>query len=173
MLAWGKKFTVEEKAKLVEIASQLEMPPADGPDNIAACIAWESGETFSPAVKNKAGSGATGVIQFMPDEAIALGTTVQQLERMTLLQQLFYVYKHFLPYKGRLQTLSDTYMAILWPRAIGKPDDYVLWDQVTRPTTYRQNSGLDINSDKAITKGEAAAKVYQKLLRGRLPQFLG
>jgi soluble lytic murein transglycosylase-like protein len=34
-----------------------------------ACMAWESGRSFRPDVKNMAGSGATGLIQFMPTTA--------------------------------------------------------------------------------------------------------
>jgi hypothetical protein len=60
-------------------------------------------------------------------------------------------------------------MAILWPRAIGQPDDYVLFDRETRPTTYRQNAKLDFNEDGKVTKWEAAARVRAELERGFLP----
>lgn len=40
-----------------------------------AAMAFESGETFSPSIKNAAGSGAVGLIQFMPSTAKALGTS--------------------------------------------------------------------------------------------------
>src|SRR5690606_27830293 len=96
-----------------------------------------------------------------------LGTSVEALASMSAEDQLNYVYKYFRPYKGRLKTLSDVYMAVLWPAAIGKPDDFVLWDKQSRPTTYRQNAGLDVNKDGRITKGEAAAKVQAKLEKGR------
>lgn len=35
-----------------------------------ACMAFETGETFSPNEPNKADSGAVGLIQFMPKVAI-------------------------------------------------------------------------------------------------------
>lgn len=131
-----------------------------------SCMAWESARTFRSDVLNQAGSGAVGLIQFMPYTALDLGTTVAALADLTAEQQLRYVQRYFAPYKGKLQTLSDTYMAILWPQAIGKPDTAVLWDKGTRPTTYRQNSGLDTNTDDMITKGEAADHVAQILVRG-------
>ncbi|MOA67020.1 hypothetical protein D3C78_1940010 [compost metagenome] len=58
-------------------------------------------------------------------------------------------------------------MAILWPAAIGKPDTYVLWTKEGRPTTFRQNAGLDVNKDGAITRGECLKKVTEKLVRGQ------
>lgn len=90
---------------------------------------------------------------------------------MTAESQLLYVEKYFLPYKGRLNTLSDVYMAILWPAAIGKPESALLWDAGTRPTTYRQNAGLDADRDYRITKAEAAAKVAKKLKKGLAPEI--
>jgi hypothetical protein len=136
-----------------------------------ACIAWESGETFSPSIKNGAGSGAVGLIQFMPATARGMGTTVDFLVTLSALEQLDYVEQYFRPYKGKLNSLSDCYMAILWPRGVGQPEDYVLWDKYTRPVTYRQNAGLDISKDGKITKAEAAAKVRAKLDKGLLPSY--
>jgi hypothetical protein len=57
-------------------------------------------------------------------------------------------------------------MAILWPAGIGKSDDWVLWSNTDRPTTYRQNSGLDVNKDSVITRGEAIKKIMEKAARG-------
>ena len=142
------------------------------PDHMMACMAFESGETFSPSIYNAAGSGAVGLIQFMPATARGLGTATGNLAALSAVEQLDWVEKYFQPYKGRLKTLSDVYMAILWPAAIGKPESSPLWAQSERPTTYRQNSGLDANKDGVITKAEAASKVQAKLERGCKPEFL-
>ncbi|PWE13080.1 transglycosylase SLT domain-containing protein [Alcaligenes faecalis] len=166
-LAWGRKVSQAFRDRLFEICQILGVEP----DYLMACIAFESAETFSPSIKNAAGSGATGLIQFMPDTARGLGTTTAALAGMTAEQQLEWVLAYFLPYKGRLKTLADVYMAILWPAGIGKADGWTLWDKANRPTTYRQNAGLDLNKDGKITKAEAAAKVLAKLQRGRLAQF--
>lgn len=136
-------------------------------------MAWESAETFRADIKNAAGSGATGLIQFMPSTALSLGTSTTKLARMTPEDQLNYVYKYFKPYKGRLKTLDDVYMAILWPKAIGKDPHTALWDRATKPTTYRQNAGLDANKDGRITKAEAAYKVRQKLTKGLGHGYIG
>ncbi|MCR4144888.1 lytic transglycosylase domain-containing protein [Alcaligenes faecalis] len=167
-LAWGRKVSQAFRDRLFEICQILGVEP----DYLMACMAFESAETFSPSILNAAGSGATGLIQFMPNTAKGLGTTTAALAAMTAEQQLEYVLAYFMPYKGRLKTLADVYMAILWPAGIGKADDWTLWDQANRPTTYRQNAGLDLNKDGKITKAEAAAKVLAKLERGRQAQFL-
>ena len=167
-IAWGKRVSQEFKYRMIDIAIDLNIPV----DFLMACIAFESGRSFRPDKKNMAGSGATGLIQFMPATALALGTTTDALAKMSAEDQLFYVHKYFLPYRNKLQTIEDVYMAVLWPRAIGQPEDYVLFDIMTKPTTYRQNASLDFNQDGKITKWEAAAKVRAELRRGLDPANL-
>lgn len=166
-LAWGKKVSPEFRQRVFKISAELGI----NPDYLMSCMAFESAETFSPSIKNAAGSGATGLIQFMPSTARGLGTTTAALSEMTAVQQLEYVHAYFWPYRGRLKTLGDVYMAILWPAGIGKLDTWVLWDQSKKPTTYRQNAGLDINKDGLITKAEATSKVEAKLDRGLLSVY--
>lgn len=163
-LAWGKKVDVEFKRRVHEVCQDLGIRD---PDWLMACIAFESGESFAPDVVNGAGSGATGLIQFMPRTARGLGTTTQALAQMSAVEQLDYVKAYFQPYKGRLKNLGDLYMAILWPAGIGEADDWELWARDTREITYFQNRGLDANRNGAITRGEAVAKVDAKLRRGR------
>jgi hypothetical protein len=57
-----------------------------------AAMAFETGETFSPSIKNKA-SGATGLIQFMRSTAKGSGTTTAALAEMTAVDQLDFVEK--------------------------------------------------------------------------------
>jgi hypothetical protein len=169
MLSWGKKVSEEFCERVREIADSL----GTDPNYLMACMAFESGETFSPSIKNAAGSGATGLIQFMPSTAQALGTTTEELASMTAEEQLDYVEEYFKPSSGKLQSLDDVYMAILWPAAVGRPSDYVLFaqDDPDHPRRYIQNAGLDFNQDGVITKAEAAEKVRQRLEKGLLPQF--
>lgn len=185
-IAWGAKVSDLFLDKVISICDKLGMPAATGPSDLMACMAWESGETFSPSIRNGAGSGATGLIQFMPSTALAYWYTPAQIAKMTAAQkkangiaccdklakmtaeeQLDYVEEYFMPYKGRLKNLGDMYLAILWPAGIGKADSWVLWEKDERPTTYRQNIGLDVNKDGAITRGECLKKVTEKLERGK------
>ena len=168
-IAWGKRVTGAFKAKLLSVAKDIAVDP----NHLLAAIAFESAESFSPAIKNAAGSGATGLIQFMPATAKGMGTTTSKLARMSAVDQLDFVAKYFLPYKGKCKTLSDVYMAILWPVAVGKDESYVLFDETKNPVTYNQNRGLDINDDGSITKQEATARVAAKLAKGHQPSFEG
>lgn len=136
---------------------------------LMAVIAFETGRTFRPDIKNAAGSGAVGLIQFMPSTAASLGTSAQALASMSAEDQLRYVYRYLRPYAGRIQSLADLYMAILWPAAIGKPSDYVLFDARRQPKAYSQNAGLDEDDDATITKAEAVARVQRELDRGIRP----
>ncbi len=171
-MAWGAKVSQTFRDRVRWIVTDLSIGPNidEGCDLLMTCMAWESGRSFSPSKRNLAGSGATGLIQFMPKTAVGLGTTTDALAKMTPEAQLNFVWKYFAPFDEQLRTLSDLYMAILWPAAVGQADTEALWTRTGRPTTYRQNSGLDANSDGTITKGEAAGKVLALLAEGRRPE---
>ena len=162
-IAWGTKVSQVFRDRVWWIADELTLDP----DFLMSCMAFETGRTFSASVKNMAGSGATGLIQFMPKTAIGLGTTTDKLAKMTAEDQLNFVYKYFRPFNGRLKTLADTYMAILFPKAVGQPEGYVLF---SGGIAYRQNAGLDTNKDGKVTRLEAAAKVMALYQEGRRPE---
>ncbi len=145
------------------IADTLGLDASD----LMACMAFETGRRFTADVRNPR-SSATGLIQFMDATAKVLGTTTQALAAMTAEDQLNYVYKYFRPYQGRLLGLSDLYMAILWPRAVGANDDEPIFVQGT--SAYAVNAGLDLNKDHIVTKAEAAAKVADLRVEGMLPE---
>lgn len=145
------------KAKALEIAQKLKMDP----DYLMAVMAFETGGKFKANTKNMAGSGATGLIQFMPATARGLGTSVAELAAMTEIEQLDYVYKYLKPFTGKMNTLEDAYMAVLYPAACGKGPNHVLFRKGT--ITYSQNAGLDVNKNGFITVAEAAAKVRAKM----------
>jgi hypothetical protein len=168
-LAWGAHVSPVFRERVRWIAENLGCPA----NSLMACMAWESGESFRSDIKNAAGSGATGLIQFMPSTARALGTTTAKLAALSPEDQLNYVYKYFQPFAGRLHNLGDVYMAILWPKGVEKPDHYVLFDKKKMPTTFRQNAGLDVNKDGLVTRAECLVKVNQKLAKGLLPNNLG
>jgi hypothetical protein len=167
-LAWGRKVSTEFVQALLAMCRRLGWTP-ELAAGLMACMAFESAETFSPAIRNGAGSGAVGLIQFMPTTASGLGTTVDALATMTAVEQLAYVEKYFAPYAHRIHTLSDMYMAILMPKYIGAAEDAVLF---AGGVAYRQNAGLDADHDGKITKAEAAAKVAAKFDRGMSDAFV-
>lgn len=157
---WGAKVSQTFRNRAAWIADDLGIEL----EHLMAVIAFESARTFRADIRNAAGSGAVGLIQFMPTTAIALGSTGQTLAAMTPEDQLLYVHRYLRPYRGRMGSIADLYMAILWPKAIGKSGDYVLFDGPSK--TYTQNRGLDANQDGAVTKAEAAEPVVRELARG-------
>jgi len=88
-IAWGTKVASDFKNKVIGIAKDL----GTNPDFLMAAMYIESGGTFSPSILNKAGSGAVGLIQFMPKTAVNLGTTTDQLKAMSAVDQLEFVKK--------------------------------------------------------------------------------
>lgn len=138
------------------IANKYNTEPA----NILAAMHFETGGSFSPSIRNQAGSGATGLIQFMPSTAKNLGTTTDALASMSRVDQLSYVDQYFSGAglgKNSHNNVNDVYMAILWPKAVGQPDDYVLFSKGTK--AYEQNKGLDIDGNGVVTKADASRKV--------------
>lgn len=170
-IAWGEKVSQVFRDRVWWISDTLTAAQGGlfDPNDLMACMAWETGEKFTASVKNMAGSGATGLIQFMPTTARDLGTTTAKLAAMTAEDQLNFVYKYFaaaIKLRGPILSLEDMYMAILWPAAVGKPNSYVLFDEAKQATAYRQNAGLDTDKDGKVTKYECAAKVRDKLTKG-------
>lgn len=140
------------------------------PDHVTTWMAFETGRTFDPAVKNP-GSSATGLIQFMRKTAVGLGTTVEALAGMSAIKQLNYVYKYLKPFKGRIKDVIDGYLSILFPAAIGKGlSDSVF---VQGDSNYAANAGLDANKDHIVSKAEVGARITAMLAEGLKPENIG
>jgi hypothetical protein len=109
----------------------------------------------------------------MPTTAKSLGTTSDALAKMTPEDQLKYVYYYFKPWTGKLKNLGDVYMAILWPAAVGNDDRFVLFDKQKKPTTFRQNAGLDLDKNGQVTRAECLVKINEKLEKGLQQGYVG
>ena len=105
-------------------------------------------------------SGATGLIQFMPSTARSLGTTTDVLKHMNNVQQLDYVLAYLRPYKGRMKTWVDVYLAVFYPKAMGKPDFVITPDIIAK-----QNKVFDLNKDLDIS-----VKEIKTALRKQIPE---
>jgi hypothetical protein len=110
---------------------------------------------LNPQAVNNA-TGATGLIQFMPFTAIGLGTTTQAIRNMNNLQQLDYVEKYFLPYKNKLNSFLDTYLAVFYPAAVGKPANYQF-----SQTVYTYNKAVDTNNNGILTISDVESWLYR------------
>jgi hypothetical protein len=117
----------------------------------------ESG--LNPKAFNSLG-GATGLIQFMPQTAIALGTTTVDLAKMTALVQLDYVKKYFIAsgMLPKVKSFVDLYTLNFYPKAVGQADDYTF-----PPIVVKYNPGLDINGDGKITLGEWKSAIANRI----------
>jgi hypothetical protein len=146
-----EKVSKEFAQKVKGISRNLGIKP----DWLMHLIYFESAKTFSPSVKNPI-SGATGLIQFMPQTAQGLGTSTEELSSMTAEQQLTYVEKYLKQYPvSNAESYGELYLAVLYPYALRKQDSYVLGSHNGTATTVRnQNQIFDTNGDGKITKKE-------------------
>lgn len=137
--------------KIVSVSNQLGLPD---PAMLANVINFES-NGFNPQAVNPF-SGATGLIQFMPTTAAELGTSTGSLRGMSAVQQMDYVKRYFqLPrvtQYGPLRTQLDVYMAVFYPKAIGRGAAFVF-----PPNVQTNNPGI-------FTAGHYAAKANLRAL---------
>lgn len=161
-LLYEEKVTENKEAfinKVNYVASQLDNIPASW---LMVVMNFES-KINSKAVNPV--SGATGLIQFMPSTAIALGTTTTELYNMSNVQQLDYVLKYYQPYKSKIVSVQDLYLATLFPKALMKPDSYVLQDppRISADTIARQNPVFDTTGKGYITVGDVRDKIIKSV----------
>ncbi len=142
------------RSALAEMALGLGLDPSF----IAACMAIETGRTYSPSIRNPF-TGATGLIQFMPSTARAMGTTVEALANMSATAQLEYVKRFFRPHVGRIRSNvpGDYYLAVFYPAYVGRDPGTVIFS--SGDAGYVQNIGLDRDGNGLITVGDVTGTV--------------
>lgn len=123
-LVWGDKIGCNERKKVIEVAKNLNVDP----NWLITIIALETIETFSPSIDNRV--GYVGLIQFGEDAAKDIQTTQSALVKMSFIDQMEYVQKHLEKKKSKFKTLTDLYLAVLYPSACGRGSerDYVVLD---------------------------------------------
>jgi hypothetical protein len=193
--------------KLVAISTQLGIEP----NWLMSVINSETGGRFSSDTVNKQGKlvagydengklvkakgeadhadsyqrakyRATGLIQFMPRTAKGLKTTTQALYKMSNVDQLDYVYKYFLPAKGKLKSFEDLYLYTFYPVAIGKPDNYIIGSEkgLDYAKELVKQNPLDFDHDGYLSVKEFKQFIYKKIpamyleiLKKKLPDSSG
>lgn len=165
-----ERLSASERSALVAAANKLGI----NPDWLATVISFETAGTFSPSIVNRAGSGAFGLIQFMPntarnllgtatnDEAVRIGKAMsfsEQLSRMVI------------PYfSGRKMTsLEDVYLAVFYPAAMNKPGAWVIGE--APGAVYTQNAGFDKAGKGYITRDDVTSRLRSlyESAGGRIP----
>ena len=127
--------------------------------------------SLNPAASNDA-TNATGLIQFMPDTARNLGTTVEKIKKMSADEQLVLVEKYLKDQKetaGFSQdhklSAGELYALVFLP---GRAKREVLCtkgernDKGKKLNYYENNDGLDTNKDGKITKTELDNRIIAK-----------
>jgi len=133
------------------------------PNWLMAVMYFETAGTFSASIRNPY-SDATGLIQFMPTTAIDLGTSINQLALMSAEEQLYYVYSYYYPYRNRIKSYVDLYLATFFPVAIGKQDNYILQTKgISASAIADVNPVFDLNNDRKITVGEIKEVITNKI----------
>lgn len=156
-----EKVNVDDLVATVKVANDLNIDP----NFLNTVIAFETSGTWSPSIKNAAGSGATGLIQFIAPTAVRLGTTTKDLANMTYIQQLEYVKKYFSQFK-KLHTLEDVYLAVFYPKAIGLANSAII--ATAGEKTYEQNKGFDTSGKGYITKLDITSTIRSVYNAGKV-----
>lgn len=143
-LIWGAKVNCAFREKVVDISKDLwgESKKIEKANMLMAVFAWESDGTFATDVPNRWDSGATGLIQIMPDTYKSLTqkqptlvktskyfdknlTVIEELATLTELQYLDIVKQYFLPLKEKEVEFIDFYLQVLFPASAGRKEHTV------------------------------------------------
>lgn len=167
-----KLFLLDQAAIYVRDINDFEMRVREVSHSLGIAPEWlmavmHSESKFDASVSNFKGSGATGLIQLMPKTAKDYTITVEQLRNLNHVQQLDYVY-HYLnkvrkSRKTQFNSLTELYLAILYPRALeahNKVPHYTLYAHPS--VSYKMNSGLDENKDNRVTVSDIDARMKRK-----------
>ena len=148
-----------------ELSEKRDINPAE----LLGLIASES--SLDPKAVNE-DTGAAGLIQFMPEVAKRLGTTTEEILKMSRSEQVGLINEYFKmnklpnnPTAGQLKT------NVLMPKYTDEDDTFELMTKFKKftdgeagnPNTFMQNEGLDFNKDGFVTVGEAGESVTRKM----------
>lgn len=144
--------------KVKEVSCMLDI----NPNWLMLVMDLETAGTFDPSITNKL--GYTGLIQFGEAAASDCGTTTARLRNMNGVQQMDFVYKYLRRYKSRIKNFQDVYLAVFFPAAIGRPEDWVLHTSRLSPARIAKwNPLFDTNRDMKITVKEIKDKLISRV----------
>ncbi|RVU91713.1 hypothetical protein EH230_01680 [Flavobacterium columnare] len=157
---WSDKLTCDQRKKVLDVCKELwgEKNKKEKASQLMSIIYIETNKTFSPSADN--GIGFSGLIQFNDRAAKGVGTTRAELKKMTFIKQMDYVKKYLEKRKDELNTLTDLYLLVMKPSAVGngnKPD-YVIFDEsISVPDgdgskTSKEQRIININREPWVTK---------------------
>jgi hypothetical protein len=148
------------QAKAQQVANNLGVSLED----LLGIMNHESG--LNPGAVNPY-TNATGLIQFMPNTARNMGTSVEALKNMSAIDQLDYVERFYKPIAGKAKDIGDLYMFTFLPAAIGKPDNFVIGASgstnkvfgINQNALYKQNKTFDADKKGYYTVGDVKKRI--------------
>lgn len=134
---------------VIDLGKRLSVDP----NHLMMIMFFES--QLNPQARNPYGS-ASGLIQFTRLTASNLGVSIHALRKMDAIQQLRYVYLYLKPFRGKLTSFLEIYLAIFFPKAVGKSLTYKFplskkWVQANRV--------FDVDKNGEIQKFEVKYKL--------------
>jgi Transglycosylase SLT domain len=144
--------------ELRQVAERIETRP----EWLLNVIASES--SFIPSARNRLPrQTASGLLQIIEGTAAGLGTNTAAIRRMNAVEQLRLIEKYFTPFRGKLNSLGDVYLAVFrgFIMAGGLETVVAPLDGSRKERrTYHLNRGLDVDRNGRITKGELATTAF-------------
>ncbi|WP_459926443.1 C40 family peptidase [Flavobacterium covae] len=157
---WSDKLTCDQRKKVLEVCQELwgEKNKKEKASQLMSIMYIETNKTFSPSADN--GIGFSGLIQFNDAAAKGVGTTRAELKKMTFIKQMDYVKAYFMKRKDELNTMTDMYLLVMKPSAVGKGNDpnYAVFDEsISVPDgdgskTNAAQRQININREPWVTK---------------------
>ncbi|WP_163444580.1 TIGR02594 family protein [Flavobacterium columnare] len=157
---WSDKLTCDQRKKVLEVCQELwgEKNKKEKASQLMSIMYIETNKTFSSSADN--GIGFSGLIQFNDAAAKGVGTTRAELKKMTFIKQMDYVKAYFMKRKDELNTMTDMYLLVMKPSAVGKGNDpnYAVFDEsISVPDgdgskTNAAQRQININREPWVTK---------------------
>ncbi|OXA83708.1 C40 family peptidase [Flavobacterium hercynium] len=168
---WSNQLTCNERKKVLDVCANLwgEANKKQKASELMSIIHLETAGTFKPSTDN--GVDFSGLIQFSDASAKSLGTTRAKLRAMSFIDQMKYVEEYFFKKRALLTTMTDLYLLVLKPNAVGKGSDptYVVFDEnISVPdgdgsNTSSEQRKINIGKEPWVTKyGYASNPSFMK-----------
>ncbi len=134
----------EFEKKVRQVSDRLSIPP----EWLMAVIHAES--QFDGSMTNGKASGSTGLIQWLPETAKQLNTTIAKIRNMNHVEQLELIEEYLqrqLLLGRKFDSLTDVYLSILFPYA-NSLQETILYTQPS--IAYNMHMHLDIDKNDTI-----------------------
>lgn len=160
-MTWNQLYKIENVSinqkefgeKVISISNEMGI----NPNWLMGLMYFETAKTLSHTITNNL--GCVGLIQFCSIARRELNVTSSRLKTMSNVEQLDYVRKYFLGVSwkrnlvSKVRNVTDLYLIIFYPVAVGKSSDYVLGSHNgTFSNVYKHNPSFQDGTGKVKVK---------------------